>query len=243
MKILVIYGQSHKGTTYTITQILLNKLSGDVKEVFLPRDFHEFCIGCAQCIYQDEKLCPHYKELQPITEMIDEADLLIFASPVYVFHTTGAMKSLLDHYGWRWMIHRPSPDMFRKQAVVIVTAAGAGMKSAIKDISDSLFYWGIARTYRFGIAVYADSYEHMSDKKKRKTVRALDRIAGKITAAEHPVPPLKTRLFFRFYRRFILRRMQENDQLYYRTHGLMDTLPWKCCVKTVPASPNTWQDT
>jgi multimeric flavodoxin WrbA len=227
MKILVIYGQSHKGTTYTITQILLKKLKGEVSEVFLPRDFHEFCIGCAQCIHNSEKRCPHYDKLSPITRMIDEADLLIVASPVYVYHVTGATKSFLDHYGWRWMIHRPEPSMFRKQAVIITTAAGAGTKSAIKDIRDSLFYWGIARTYQFGIATYAVSYDKMSDQKKRLTDKKLDGIARRIQRTPEPKPSLKTRAFFRFYRHFLLPRMQENDQIYYQTHGLAEQLPWK----------------
>lgn len=33
--------------------------------------------------------------------------------------------------------------MFSKKAVVISTAAGTGVKSAIKDIKNALFYWGI----------------------------------------------------------------------------------------------------
>ena len=227
MKILVIYGQSHKGTTYAVTQILLEQLNGDVKEIWLPRDFGGFCIGCAQCFHKDEKLCPHYDKLAPLTEMIDEADLLVFASPVYVYHVTGAMKSFLDHYGWRWIIHRPEPGMFKKQAVIITTAAGAGMKSAVRDVSDSLFYWGVARTWHFGIATYAASFESMSEEKKQKTRRELAKIAGKIKSAKSPKPTLKTRLFFRFYRHFLLPRMQENDRIYYQTHGLMNQLPWK----------------
>ena len=29
------------------------------------------------------------------------------------------MKAFLDHYGYRWMVHRPEAKMFGKQAVVI----------------------------------------------------------------------------------------------------------------------------
>lgn len=36
----------------------------------------------------------------------------------------GSMKAFLDHYGYRWMVHRPEEKMFRKQAVCISTAAG-----------------------------------------------------------------------------------------------------------------------
>ena len=59
---------------------------------------------------------------------------------MYVYHVTAAMKTLLDHYGYRWMIHRPEESMFRKQVVCISTAAGGGMKETTKDIADSTFF-------------------------------------------------------------------------------------------------------
>ena len=107
MKVTIIHGQSHKGSTYHISKILADKIGGEVKEFFLPRDFGEFCIGCTQCFRKSETLCPHYEKINPLTEALDEADVLIFESPVYVYHVTGSMKAFLDHYGYRWMLHRP----------------------------------------------------------------------------------------------------------------------------------------
>ena len=49
----------------------------------------------------------------------------------------------VDHYGYRWMLHRPNPDMFSKQGVCISTAAGAGTKWTNKDMADSMFFWGM----------------------------------------------------------------------------------------------------
>lgn len=140
MKITVINGQSHKGSTYHIGKMLTDKLGGEVTEYFLPKDFGDMCIGCTACILKSEQLCPHYQRLEKFTNAIDEADVLIFTSPVYVYHVTGAMKSFLDHYGYRWMVHRPEKKMFSKQAVCISTAAGAGTKSTNKDIADSFFF-------------------------------------------------------------------------------------------------------
>ena len=82
---------------------------------------------------------------------MDEADVIILASPVYVYHSTGAMKAFLDHYGYRWMVHSPEESMFKKQGVCISTAAGAGMKSTNKDMMDSLFFWGVAKRYQYGV--------------------------------------------------------------------------------------------
>ena len=41
MKITVINGQNHKGSTYNMGKILADKLSDDVTEIFLPLDFGE----------------------------------------------------------------------------------------------------------------------------------------------------------------------------------------------------------
>ena len=128
MQITIIHGQSHKGSTYHIARMLAEKLGDNITEFFLPRDFGTFCVGCTNCFEKAENMCPHYEALKPITEALDRADVIILASPVYVYHVTGAMKNFLDHYGYRWMVHRPEERMFRKQAVCISTAAGGGMK-------------------------------------------------------------------------------------------------------------------
>ena len=176
MKIVIIHGQNHKGSTYNIARIMADKLSGQVEEFFLPRDFDKFCIGCTNCIIKQESLCPHYEKLTPITKAMDEADVLIFASPVYVYHVTGPMKSFLDHYAYRWMVHRPEEKMFSKQAICISTAAGAGTKSTNKDMADSLFYWGISKIYKCGVAVRATSFDRVDEKIKRKLIKKLQKL-------------------------------------------------------------------
>ncbi len=62
MKVALINGQNHKGSTYNIGRKLAEKStdSANITEVFLPKDMPNFCLGCARCIMEDEKLCPHY---------------------------------------------------------------------------------------------------------------------------------------------------------------------------------------
>ena len=70
MKVLIISGTNHKGSTYSIGRIVAEKLTSaeNISEVFLPRDFDEFCCGCTNCFIKNETLCPHYSKLKPITE-------------------------------------------------------------------------------------------------------------------------------------------------------------------------------
>lgn len=229
MKITIIHGQSHKGSTYHIARILAEQLEGEIQEFFLPRDFNSFCIGCATCFGKTETLCPHYEKLRPITEAIDNADVIILASPVYVYHATGAMKNLLDHYGYRWMVHRPEEKMFDKQAVCISTAAGAGMRSTNKDMSDSTFFWGIAKTYKYGVGVAETSWDRVSARKKRRVEKKMSSLAAKIKKNQGKVKPsLKTKAFFH-----IMRLMQKDgwnkaDVNYWKAKGWIGSKrPWK----------------
>lgn len=116
MKVLIISGTDHKGSTYNIGRLLAGKITSEenISEIFLPRDFGEFCCGCTNCFGKSERECPHFGKLAPLTEIIDSSDILIFTTPVYVYHATGQMKAFLDHYGWRWMVHRPEEKMFSK---------------------------------------------------------------------------------------------------------------------------------
>ena len=197
MKITIIHGQAHKGSTYNVAHLLAKKVGGEVTEFFLPRDFGEFCLGCTKCFVTGEANCPHYEKLKPITEALDAADLIILASPVYVYHCTGAMKALLDHYGYRWMAHRPEECMFKKQGVVISTAAGGGTKSANKDMADSLFFWGIPKIYKIGLNVFAINWDKVSPGKMKKIEKVTTKVAAQIRDNHGKVKPgLNTKKWF-----------------------------------------------
>ncbi len=229
MKIVIINGQSHKGSTEHIAMALAEKIGGEVTEFFLPRDFGEFCCGCTKCFIESETKCPHFEKLSPITDALDVADLIILASPVYVYHSSGAMKAFLDHYGYRWMVHRPAGCMFTKQAVCISTAAGAGLKSTNKDMSDSLFFWGCARIYKLGVAVMETDWEKVKPEIKAKIEKKTTSLAKKILNRQGRVTPaVKTKAFF-----CIMRLMQKNgfneaDKNYWAETGWTGkSRPWK----------------
>ena len=231
MKVLIISGTNHKGSTYSIGRIAAEKIASaeNISEVFLPRDFDQFCFGCTQCFTKNETLCPHYEKLKPITELIDAADVLILTSPVYVYHCTGQMKALLDHYGWRWMVHRPDERMFKKQAVVVATAAGSGVKSTMKDMADSCFFWGIPKTYRLGMAVRAVDWNSVSPKMKDSIDAKADKIAKKILKRQGKVPVgIKTRTFFRIMSLLQRNGWNKADMDYWKEKGWTGSKrPWK----------------
>ena len=49
MKIVMLNGQNHKGSSYTIGKKIIDKIDGEkeVREFFFPKDLNHFCIGIA----------------------------------------------------------------------------------------------------------------------------------------------------------------------------------------------------
>ena len=229
MKIVLIHGQNHKGSTYHIGKLLVEHFkNSDIQEFFLPRDLEHFCLGCYKCIENDEE-CPFFNEKRRIMQAIENADLLIFTTPTYCMHASAPMKAFIDLTFTYWMSHRPRECMFSKKAVVISTAAGKGTKSAIKDVSKTLFYWGVPYIKEYGISVQAMSWEQVSKKKKEKINLDIIKLAKSIKKEKIHIG-IKTKFIFN-----MMRMMQLNDwgsskieKEYWRKNGWLDEKrPWK----------------
>jgi Multimeric flavodoxin WrbA len=191
-----------------------------------------FCCGCYNCLKGSEH-CPHYGSLRPITQSMDEADLLVFTTPVYCLRTTGSMKALLDHCFIHWVSHRPKERMYFKKAVVIAIGSGIGMKKAADDIKTSLSYWGISDIQTYRQRSLSTSWEGVKEEIKAKTERDISMLAAKIKRRSNTVKvSLGRKLMF-----FAMRSMQikgwgacPQDKAYWEEKGWLGKMrPWKTC--------------
>ena len=231
MNIVLIHGQSHKGSTYHIGRMIAEKVSceKEITEFFLPKDLNHFCLGCYQCIEGDQN-CPFYEEKKRIMDAVEAADLLIFTTPTYCLRASAPMKSFLDLTFTYWMSHRPRACMFSKKAVVVSTAAGTGAKSATKDISTALFYWGVPYIKTLGIALQAMNWDMVSPKKKEKLDKVTTKLAKKLSIPKKPLAGFKTRFIF-----FVMSKMQSGgmgsspiEKTYWEENGWLNKKrPWK----------------
>ena len=158
MNITVIYatGRKTRSCTYNLAQLLIQELldGGQLFEFQLPRDMPHTCAGCRACLRGWEDRCGGAAALAPILAAMERSELIVFCAPTYVFHVPGQLKALLDHFAYRWMVHRPDLSFMKKQAVIINTAAGGGMRSTVREIKDSTDYWGVARTHILSLKVW-----------------------------------------------------------------------------------------
>ena len=231
MKIVMINGQNHKGSSYNIGRMIANKISvkEDIVEFFLPRDLNHFCLGCYACIDDDTK-CPFYEEKNRIMSAVESADVLIFTTPTYCMRASAPMKSFIDLTFNYWMVHRPRKCMFSKQAVVVSTAAGSGTKPAIKDITHTLLYWGVPQVLTYGLNVQAMNWKSVADNKKQKIEKDTTKIAAKVLKRKSVKVGVKTKALF-----MMMRMMQkkgwgsgEEEKVYWEQNGwLGKERPWK----------------
>ena len=238
MKITVINGTEKHGVTYKLKEVFLDEFRdrAEITEFYLPKDCPNFCVGCTACFLTDEHKCKDAGYIQKIEESLLSADLLVFTSPAYVFHTTGAMKAMLDHFGYRWMPHRPAKEMFGKRAVIITQCLGAGGRSAAKDIKDSLSWWGVSSITVCSFKLMSDvHWEKIPEKKRRQMTEKLFYTAVKIKRIDFS-RPARTNLITRckFYAVRMLQTglgkkdPEYTDYKYWKNNGWIDkTRPWR----------------
>ena len=238
MKITVINGTEKHGVTYRLKEIFLSafKDTANITEYYLPKDCPHFCSGCVSCIMKGENTCKDAEYIQKMEKMLLEADLIVMTSPAYVFHATGAMKTLLDHFAYRWLPHRPAPEMFGKRAVIITQCLGAGAKSAAKDIKHSLSWWGVSKIGIFTGALMSDIvWEGLSKKKQAELTRKVKKLSQRFARINY-AKPARTKFIIKI-KFFVCRLMQQTlhkndpeylDGNYWAEQGwLGKTRPWK----------------
>lgn len=91
--------------------------AGHEAEVISLRDKEiKFCIGCFAC--QKTKRCFMHDDADAIREKMLNADVLVFATPIYYYEMSGALKTMLDRANPLY----PSDYKFRK-VYALATAA------------------------------------------------------------------------------------------------------------------------
>lgn len=230
MKVVMINGQKHKGSTYHIGKILSEKITqeNEITEFFLPKDLNHFCTGCLACI-QDESKCPFYNQKKVIMDAMEEAEILILTTPTYCMAPSAPMKAFIDLFYQYWIPHRPRKSMFLKKAIVVSTAAGAGMSKAIEPVKRTLKYWGVPNVYTYALGIQAGNWEEVSEKNKIKIEKDMKRLSEKVKDSKVKQPSL----YIKFMFNLMVKAKQKEDYFsdeskHWKEQGWLDSKkPWR----------------
>ena len=103
------------------------------------------------------------------------------------------------------------------------------MKSSNKDMADSAFFWGCAKIYKLGFAVWETNWQRVSEKIKAKAEKKTSSLSNKIKRKHIRIKPtLKIKLFFYIMRMIQKKGINELDKKYWFEKGwLAKVRPWK----------------
>ena len=90
----------------------------------------KFCIGCLYCQSHDK--CVHNDEMNGLYSEVQNADVLVFATPIYYYEMSGQLKTFLDRLNPLY----PRENKF-KDVYLLATAADSAdsaMDGAIKGV-------------------------------------------------------------------------------------------------------------
>ena len=103
------------------------------------------------------------------------------------------------------------------------------MRSTIKDMADSTFFWGCARTYKLGVAVMETRWERVKPTIKSKIEKKTTALAKKILSRTDKIKPrIKTRVFFAIMSMVQKNGFHEADVNYWKEkEWVTGKRPWK----------------
>ncbi|MFC2079556.1 NAD(P)H-dependent oxidoreductase [Candidatus Bipolaricaulota bacterium] len=101
MNVLAINGspRGSEGNTDILVQAFLagvRKSGGETEVVYLNAKTIRYCTGCFACWTKTPGVCIHEDDMPALLTRMREADVVVFASPLYGNMVTGQMKTFLD---------------------------------------------------------------------------------------------------------------------------------------------------
>lgn len=183
MKILAVMGSSKFGNTTEVVKYFLKSLSEQIEVeteyLYLADAGIEFCVGCHNCIMLGEKKCPHYRKVKVVEDKMMGAEVVILASPGYMFSVTGVMKNFLDHVAYN--CHRPK--YFNKKMILI----GNFTKFQEKGVFIPMETWASGAGFDIAGKFFTDMMpfpltEEVLNKKKKTIEKAAIKISKKLLA-------------------------------------------------------------
>ena len=121
MNILILSGSPRKGGN---TELLVEAFAKGATEhhhveIVSVRDYQvNPCLGCNSC-FKANGICAQKDDMSILYEKMNQADMLVIASPVYFYSISAQLKAFIDR------LHNPIRDTFhiKKMALLLVGAA------------------------------------------------------------------------------------------------------------------------
>ncbi|MBU2548041.1 MAG: flavodoxin family protein, partial [Proteobacteria bacterium] len=143
MKVLAFNGspRTKAGATDLITQRFMDgaaEAGAEIETIYLSKQKINYCSGCFACWMVHPGVCIHKDDMAEILDKRTAADMLVFASPVYVDGFSAQMKTMMDRcmpLGTPFIVERdgharhPGQARYKRKSpakMVLITTCGFG---------------------------------------------------------------------------------------------------------------------
>ncbi|MCS4523093.1 flavodoxin family protein [Clostridium botulinum] len=97
----VLASPRNQGNTAILLKEYLKGVEGltsqvEIETIYLQAKNIQYCTGCNTCKKSSQSQCVLKDDMQDIYKSVEKADVLILATPVYVFNMTAQLKTFLD---------------------------------------------------------------------------------------------------------------------------------------------------
>jgi multimeric flavodoxin WrbA len=141
-----------------------------VEVVHLRKADLRVCTGCNSCVLHDQR-CILKDDMADLVSRLQQADGVILASPVYMWHISSTMKIFIDRMVSYF--HRPDDTLVGKPVLSLATAAapmGGFSTRYLRKIGEKLGMWGAG-----SITQMASQPKPVSERQVRRFVKELGR--------------------------------------------------------------------
>ncbi len=226
-KVTAFVGSARKkGLTSSAARQFLDRLQalGEVEgEVVFLSDYNVgLCRGCKVCFVRGEERCPLKDDRDKLIEKMRASDGVVFVTPNYSFHVSGATKVFLDRLGF--VFHRPQ---FHGKAFTGIVAQGFfGGRKVVKYLD----FVGLGMGFNVVKgSLILGGLDPLPETSRRKMDKVLDahsrRFHARLMKAPYPAPSFMQLLMFRGGRQSskYLGGDDNRDHVYYRDKGWFDS--------------------
>ncbi|OOM75513.1 2-amino-4-deoxychorismate dehydrogenase [Clostridium puniceum] len=101
MKVLAINGspRGENGNTEVLLKPFLKgceEEGAEIETIYLKDKNIKHCSGCFTCWIKTPGKCIHKDDMEELLEKVTEAEIVVYATPLYIYTVTGLMKDFMD---------------------------------------------------------------------------------------------------------------------------------------------------
>lgn len=138
--VLILFGSPHRdGYTNAALRKVLGFISESVEvHQVSAYDLNLFpCVGCDTCAKEGQCIYNQQDDFEQLDHLIQEADIIILASPIYFNGLPSPLKTMIDRFQ-QYYVRRKFPVFYQKRGLLLLTCGSSDSTFAAESIKTAV---------------------------------------------------------------------------------------------------------